>query len=195
MCSATKSAIDRGRAAIATARALLSARLHPSMEASRKNKMNVCAELKRDHTGLVRLLARAARTSARSRSARSELLDRAHTAFEACAKAEEGHLLPALRAHGSGDEALHQRRLADSVQGLADVRRMFDELRDTDPGDPCWIARLIPLTEHVERRIEQHQREFFPLAKRGLASIRPAHEARSVPTARKKSDGTESLWV
>jgi hypothetical protein len=123
------------------------------------------------------------------------LLERAQSAFEACARTEEGHLLPAVRAPGTGDDALRERHVADSVQSLAVARRMFEELRDVDPGDPRWIARLIPLTQHVERRIEQHQRELFPLAKRMLGRTPPSRDDRIAPKTGKKNDGTASLWV
>lgn len=157
--------------------------------------MSACPELKRDHDGLVRLLTRAARTSARSRSARSELLDRAHAAFETCAESEDRHLLGALRLHGSPNESLHGRLLSESIEGLAAARRMFEELRDTDPGDPLWIARLIPLAQHVERRIEQQRRELFPLAKRLLGRDRGAGRGPISRSSKKAGDQAASLWV
>jgi hypothetical protein len=154
--------------------------------------MNLFADLKRDHRALLDLLFRAGRTSARCRAARSVLLEKAHTAFETCASLEEGNLLPALRSEPSASDAP---RLVETTAELVVARRMFEDLRDLEPGDPLWIERLNLLTQHVQRRIAQDQSELFPLAKRIMGG--PGHSSGSMRANRPRTarGRVASLWV
>ena len=168
--------------------------------------MNLFDVLKRDHCALLDLLRRAGRTSVRARAARTELLAKARTAFDALAEVKEAEFLPALRSEctageKSGDESIEW-RLFGSADELAQARRLFDELRDTDPGDRRWIVRLSLLEEHVERHIAADQRELYPLAKRlGLPASTPAGVLRAAPepplpaTWRAMRTRVASLWV
>ncbi len=128
--------------------------------------MNLFDVLERDHRALLDLLRRAGRTSARAPAARSELLAKARLSFDDLAEVKETELLPALRSQDCAGDGSVEWRLVGSADELAQARRMFDELRDTDPSDRRWMVRMSLLQEHVERHVATDRRELYPLAKR-----------------------------
>jgi len=63
-------------------------------------------------------------------------------------------------AHGLSDDIGEV--VDEGVEEHHVVKTLLDEIRDLEPGDPQWVAKLTVVIENVEHHAEEEETELFP---------------------------------
>ncbi len=86
------------------------------------------------------------------------------------------------------------------------VKTLLDEIRDLEPGDPQWVAKVTVVIENVEHHAEEEEAELFPQvrarpmptpATRSAASskrARPRWGPLCSPTSRTSPPSSSTTW-
>jgi hemerythrin-like domain-containing protein len=117
---------------------------------SRKSPQDAIAMLKDEHRAVDKLFESFEATGPRALRTRRSLVDRMIAELSRHTFIEEQILYPTAR-----DEISDAR---DEV-----VKWLLEELRDLDPADETFKAKVTVITEIVRHQVEEEEREFFPV--------------------------------
>jgi hemerythrin-like domain-containing protein len=126
---------------------------------SRKSPQDAIAMLKDEHRAVDKLFESFEATGPRALRTRRSLVDRMIAELSRHTFIEEQILYPAARNEISDarDE------VAEAFEEHHVVKWLLEELRDLDPADETFKAKVTVMTEIVRHHVEEEEREFFPV--------------------------------
>lgn len=121
--------------------------------------------LSTDHREVAKLFDELEKTSEKSGKKRMELFAQLDTALSAHAEFEEARVYPLLEGKKSS-----QATALEAVEEHIQIKRLLGELRDLDPQDAHWTAKMTVLKENVRHHVKEEEGEAFPLLKKAVSS-------------------------
>ena len=145
-----------------------------------------------DHREVAKLFAELEKTTERSGKKRQELFARLDAALSVHADFEEERVYPLLEAKKSS-----QATALEAVEEHLQIKRLLGELRDLDPQDPQWTAKITVLMENVRHHVKEEEGEAFPQLRKvvtssGLVELGEDYQAVKSDAAAPKSKQTRS---
>ena len=134
---------------------------HPHILSEAREAVDAVKLLKDDHEkvkGLFRQFERA-----RSDDKKRQLADEIMTELEVHSKIEEEIFYPAVREKVGEDELV-----AEAVEEHHVVDVLMQEIKQLDPSDERFEAKMTVLIENVEHHIEEEEEDMLPDAKKKL---------------------------
>lgn len=120
--------------------------------------------LKRDHREVDALFKEVQALGDGANASRRKLFDKIASALELHAQVEEQILYPAVKDAAGRDKEARQEVL-EAYEEHDNIKEMIAKLRDTDPKDETYKAKLQVMQELVQHHVKEEEREFFPQAK------------------------------
>jgi hemerythrin-like domain-containing protein len=138
---------------------------------TKKNRpTDAIALLKQDHKEVRGLLSQLDKTTARSETRRTELLEKIARAVRVHSKIEEEIFYPAFHAAAQSKEDEKMFFEAAEEHGLVDV--VLPALEDADPSSDVFAAKAKVLKDLIEHHAEEEETEMFPRARKLLGAER-----------------------
>ncbi len=125
--------------------------------------MDAIKQLKEDHDKVKDLFRQFER--ARSADKKKQLADEIMMELEVHSTIEEEIFYPAVRERGGSDQ---QEVVAESIEEHHVVDMLMKEIKELDPSDERFEAKMTVLIENVEHHIEEEEQEMLPDAKKKL---------------------------
>lgn len=125
--------------------------------------MDAVKLLKDDHEKVKNLFRQFER--ARSADKKKQLADEIMMELEVHSTIEEEIFYPAVREKGGSDQ---QEVVAESIEEHHVVDMLMKEIKELDPSDERFEAKMTVLIENVEHHIEEEEQEMLPDAKKKL---------------------------
>ena len=135
----------------------------PRIPYQRKHTVDAVKLLKDDHEkvkGLFRQFEKA-----RSDDKKKQLADEIMHELEVHSQIEEEIFYPAVREKGGSSQ---QEIVAEAVEEHHVVDVLMKEIKELDPSDERFEAKMTVLIENVEHHIEEEEKEMLPDAKKKL---------------------------
>lgn len=120
--------------------------------------MNIFEALRENHDLQRDLAAQILNTSGAS-DQRSNLFENYKSVLTAHATAEERHFYIPIMDSDSGVEAARH-----AIAEHHEIDELIEELEETDPSSPAWLAVAKKLTEKVEHHLDEEEQIFFQMA-------------------------------
>lgn len=120
--------------------------------------------LKQDHRDVEALFKQVQELSDGAYAGRRKLFDQIAQALELHTQVEEEILYPAAKAAAAHDKEARQEVL-EAYEEHDNVKEMIAKLRDTDPKDETYKAKLQVMQELVQHHVKEEERQFFPECK------------------------------
>ena len=121
--------------------------------------------LSSDHREVAKLFNELEKTTEKSGKKRTELFMRLDKALSAHAEFEEERVYPLLEEKKSA-----QATALEAVEEHIQIKRLLGELRDLDPQDAHWTAKMTVLMENVRHHVKEEEGEAFPKLKKAASS-------------------------
>lgn len=121
--------------------------------------------LSSEHREVAKLFDELEKTTEKSGQKRKELFSRLDTVLSAHAEFEEERVYPLLEEKKSA-----QATALEAVEEHIQIKRLLGELRDLDPQDAHWTAKMTVLMENVRHHMKEEEDEAFPLLKKAASS-------------------------
>ncbi|MFN2460878.1 MAG: hemerythrin domain-containing protein [Candidatus Velthaea sp.] len=131
--------------------------------------MDAITLLKTDHKNVKDLFKQVEGLSERAAVARRRLCEQIAQELEAHAQAEEQIFYPALRERTKRNSEQYD-LIFESVEEHAIVKQLIAQLRELDPKDDRYKAKMTVMQELVEEHVKEEEREMFPAAKQMFES-------------------------
>ena len=137
----------------------------------------ILTQLASEHREVARLFAELEKTTERSGRKRQELFAQVYKALSVHAEFEEARVYPLLEAKKSSKATA-----LEAVEEHLQIKRLLAELRDLDPQDAQWTAKMTVLMENVRHHVKEEEGEAFPQLKKsvstsGLAELGEEYQA------------------
>ena len=126
--------------------------------------MDAIKLLKKDHREVDAMFKEIHALSDSASASRRKLFDRIADALELHTRVEEEILYPAVKDASRRDKEARQEVL-EAYEEHDNVKSMIEKLRETDPKDETYKAKLQVLEELVKHHVKEEEREFFPEAR------------------------------
>ncbi len=120
-------------------------------------RSNIITVLVAEHRQVSGLLETLAKISARSVRKRAEVFAEIDQALSKHADFEEERVYPLLAAKRA-DKPM----ALEAVEEHGQIKRLLAELRELDPADERWLAKLTVLTEDVRHHVKEEEGELLP---------------------------------
>jgi len=120
--------------------------------------MNIFEALRENHDLQRDLAAQILNTSGAS-DQRNNLFENYKSVLTAHATAEERHFYIPIMDSDSGVEAARH-----AIAEHHEIDELIEELEETDPSSPAWLAVAKKLTEKVEHHLDEEEQIFFQMA-------------------------------
>lgn len=118
-----------------------------------------------DHRDVSALFERLEKTTDRAEKKRAELFMQVDQALSLHADFEEARVYPLLREKKASTPIA-----LEAVEEHLQIKRLLAEIRDLDPRDERWMAKLTVLMENVRHHVKEEEDEAFPKLKKQVAS-------------------------
>ncbi len=126
--------------------------------------MDAITLLKRDHDEVKAMFREVEGLSNRATTSRGRLAERIIAALELHTRIEEEVFYPACRERAK-NEADVRLEVLEAYEEHGVAKRLIQELRETDPKDEVFAARLNVLMESVQHHIKEEETELFKMAR------------------------------
>ncbi|WP_328923417.1 hemerythrin domain-containing protein [Streptomyces sp. NBC_00190] len=130
--------------------------------------MDAIVLLREDHKTVEKLFKRFEKTSDDDVSERRELVDQVIEELTAHAWIEEQYFYPAAR-EAAPDTTDH---ILESIEEHHAVVWMLSELKDMDPADERFKAKMSVLMEQVRHHVEEEEQDWFPEVRKAMGRNR-----------------------
>lgn len=117
--------------------------------------------LSTDHREVAKLFAELEKTTERSGRKRQDLFTTLDKALSVHADFEEERLYPLLESKKAS-----QATALEAVEEHLQIKRLLSELRDLNPQDAQWTAKMTVLMENVRHHVKEEEGEAFPQLKK-----------------------------
>ncbi|GAA3506918.1 hemerythrin domain-containing protein [Streptomyces showdoensis] len=145
--------------------------------------MDAIVLLREDHKTVEKLFKRFEKTSDDDTAERRRIADEVIEEPTVHAWIEEKFFYPAARA-AAPDTTDH---ILESVEEHHAVVWMLSELKDMDPGDERFKAKMSVLMEQVRHHVEEEEQEWFPEVRKAMGRNRLTELGDELEAGKKKS--------
>lgn len=130
--------------------------------------MDAITLLKGDHADVEKLFKSYEALGERAYKSKEKLADRIITALSVHAAIEEQVFYPAVRAEveGTKDDVL------ESIEEHHIVKWVLQEIKDLDPRDERFDAKVTVLIENVRHHVKEEEKDLFPRVRKALGRSR-----------------------
>jgi hemerythrin superfamily protein len=130
--------------------------------------MDAITLLKNDHAEVEKLFKSYEALGERAYKSKQKIAARIITALSVHAAIEEQVFYPAIRAEveGTKDEVL------ESIEEHHIVKWVLQEIKDLDPQDERYDAKLTVLMENVRHHVKEEEKDMFPQVRKALGRAR-----------------------
>jgi len=143
--------------------------------------MDAITLLKNDHAEVEKLFKSYEALGERAYKSKEKLADRIITALSVHAAIEEQVFYPAIRAEvdGTKDDVL------ESIEEHHIVKWVLQEIKDTDPRDERFDAKVTVLIENVRHHVKEEEKDLFPRVRKAIGRSRLNEIGEALEASRK----------
>lgn len=117
----------------------------------------ILTQLTADHREVSKLFSELDKTTERSLKKRQELFAKLDKALSVHADFEEERVYPLLE-----ERKASKATALEAIEEHVQIKRLLAELRDLDPQDAHWTAKMTVLMENVRHHVKEEESEAFP---------------------------------
>jgi hemerythrin superfamily protein len=143
--------------------------------------MDAITLLKNEHADVEKLFRNYESLGERAYKSKEKVADRIITALSIHAAIEEQVFYPAVRAEvdGTKDDVL------ESIEEHHIVKWVLQEIKDLDPRDERYDAKMTVLIENVRHHVKEEEKDLFPTVRKALGRNRLNEIGEALEASRK----------
>lgn len=143
--------------------------------------MDAITLLKNEHADVEKLFRNYESLGGRAYKSKEKVADRIITALSIHATIEEQVFYPAVRAEvdGTKDDVL------ESIEEHHIVKWVLQEIKDLDPRDERYDAKMTVLIENVRHHVKEEEKDLFPTVRKALGRNRLTEIGEALEASRK----------
>lgn len=146
--------------------------------------LTILTQLATEHREVAKIFAELEKTTERSGKKRQELFAQLDKALSVHADFEEERVYPLLE-----EKKASKPTALEAVEEHLQIKRLLAELRDLEPQDEVWTAKITVLMENVRHHVKEEENEVFSQLKKvatsaELVALREEYEAIKAESSR-----------
>ena len=126
---------------------------------------NIITQLTKEHREVAEIFSEIEKTTERSGKKRQELFAKLDKALSAHAEFEEARVYPLLE-----EKKASKPTALEAVEEHLQIKRLLEELRDLQPQDEVWSAKITVLMENTSHHVKEEENEVFNQLKKIVSS-------------------------